>query len=81
MRRSPDVDALDCQQPIHLLHAMLGQRDPMAGQAAPHGKDCQALVSTPWVALEGQHPFGMQVAFIQGGDEVQEVVSPEPLPG
>ena len=42
----------------------------------------QALVSTPWVALaKDSTRFGMQVAFVQGGDEVQDVVSPEPLPG
>ena len=28
-----------------------------------------------------QHPLGMQVAFVQGVDEVQEVMSPKPSPG
>ena len=79
----PDVDASIAQQPIHLLHAMLGQRAHGLGQAAPHGMDCQRSARQHALGCvgQGQHPFGMQVAFVQGGDEVQDVVSPEPLPG
>ena len=53
------------------------------GQAAPHGMDCQRSARQHALGCvgQGQHPFGMQVAFVQGGDEVQDVVSPEPLPG
>ena len=78
----PDVDASIAQRPIHLLHAMLGQRAHGLGQAAPHGMDCQRSARQHALGCvgQGQHPFGMQVAFVQGGDEVQDVVSPEPLP-
>ena len=36
--KGPDVEAPIAQEPIHLLHTMLGQR---VGQAAPHCMDCQ----------------------------------------
>ena len=39
--KGPDVDASIAQQPIHLLHTMLGQRAHGLGQAAPHCMDCQ----------------------------------------
>ena len=60
------------------------------GKAIPYGVYDMAR-NEAWVSVgcqhakggvgQRQHPFGMQVAFIQGGDEVQEVVSPERLPG
>ena len=71
--KGPDVDASIAQEPIHLLHTMLGQRTHGLGQAAPHCMDCQRKRSS---ARQGWHwpttaPVGMQVAFIKGGDEVQ----------
>ena len=82
--KGPDVEPpLIAQQPIHLLHTMLGQRAHGLGQAAPHCMDCQrsARQHAQGGVGQRQHPFGMQVAFVQGSDEVQEVVSSEPLPG
>ena len=81
--KGPDVEASIAQEPIHLLHTMLGQRAHGLGQAAPHCMDCQrsARQHAQGGVSQRQHPFGMQVAFVQGGDEVQEVVSSEPLPG
>ena len=78
-----DVDASIAQEPIHLLHTMLGQRTQGLGQAAAHCMDCQrsARQHAHGGVGQRQHPFGMQVAFIQGGDEVQEVVSLERLRG
>ena len=58
------------------LHAMLGINVPMAGQAAPHGMDCQPLVSTPWVALADSTRLACRYKVA-----MKFSVSPEPLPG
>ena len=80
--KGPGVDASIAQEPIHLLHTVLGQRAHGLGQAAPHCMDCRrsARQHAKGSVRQRQHPFGMQVAFVQRGDEVQEVVFLEPLP-
>ena len=79
----PDVDASIAQEPVYLLDAMLGQRTHGLRQAAPHCMDCQRRTREHAQGGVGQrqHPLGMQVACVQGVDEVQEVLSPKQSPG
>ena len=76
---SPDINPSIAQEPIHLFHTMLGQRAHGLGQATPHRMDRQRRTRQHAQGGIGQrqHPFGMQIALVQGGYEVQKIVSLE----